>query len=62
MSAVTRAMTIVMPARLPGWFVRMEVRAWMMVSVKRFPMSACSVVIVVCFFVRLREPGSCPHL
>ena len=25
-SAGTRAMTIVMPARLPGWFVRVEVR------------------------------------
>ena len=62
MSAGTRAMTIVMPARLPGWFVRVEVRAWMKDSVKIFPMSACSVVLVVCFFVRLREPGSCSHL
>ena len=42
-------MTIVMPARLPGWFVRVEVRAWMKDSVKRFPMTACSVVLVVCF-------------
>ena len=50
MSAGTRAMTIVMPARLPGWFVRMEVRAWMKDSVRRCPMAACSVVIVVCFF------------
>ena len=44
-------MTIVMPARLPGWFVRVEVRAWMKDSVKIFPMTACSVVIVVCFFL-----------
>ena len=61
MSAGTRAMTIVMPVRLPGWFVKMEVRDWMNVSVKRIPMSACSVVLVVCV-VRLREPGSCSHL
>ena len=46
MSAVTRATMIVMPARLPGWFVKMEVRDWMNVSVKRIPMSACSVVLV----------------
>ena len=49
MSAGTRAMTIVMPARLPGWFVKVEVRAWMKDSVKIFLTSACSVVLVVCF-------------
>ena len=42
-------MTIVTPARPPGWFVRVEVRAWMKDSVKIFPMTACSLVIVVCF-------------
>ena len=55
-------MTIVMPVRLPGWFVRMEVRQWIKDLVKKFPMSTCSVFLVVSFFVRLREPGSCPHL
>ena len=49
MSAGMRATMIVMPARLLGWFVRMEVRAWMKESVKRFPMTACSVVIAVSF-------------